>query len=94
VRYNNDVSTVQTMPYSHPLTLPANSVQNECPVRRDRHLIPNSNKMENTDFPIPYVDFDDDIYLKSIRDNKAEVKMQINPSYHGTTIPYIESTTV
>lgn len=71
------------MPYSNPLPL-LNSIQEDS-------VALNSNKMMNTDFPIPYVDFDDDYYLKSIitniRDEKQEVKMQLNPSYFKTDIP-------
>ena len=83
VRQNNSTISAQTMPYSNPLPLSVlNSIQEDSVT---------SNKMMNTDFPIPYVDFDDDIYLKSIitnkRDENQEVKMQLNPSYFKTDIP-------
>ena len=82
IRQNNTISA-QTMPYSNPLPL-LNSIQEDS-------VTLNSDKMINTDFPIPYVDFDDDNYLKSIitniREEKQEVKMQLNPSYFKTDIP-------
>ena len=83
VRQNNSTISAQTMPYSNPLPLSVlNSIQEDS-VTLD--------KMINTDFPIPYVDFDDDTYLKSLiinkRDGNQEVKMQLNPSYFRTNIP-------
>ena len=94
VRYNNDTSVLQTqtvpqtMPYSTPM--PLTHLQMECMIGSDGYLIPNKHKMENTDFPVPYIDFDD-ASLKSIINDKIEgnsqVEMQPNPSYFKTDIP-------
>ena len=86
-------------PYSTPLPLTVkDSTQKECQVGKDACLIPSSNKMEDT---IPYVEFDDDIYLKSMQNNmrcrregNVEVTMQTNPSYFGTDVPDNNSTEV
>lgn len=74
-------------------------VQEECLVGKDGYLIPVSSKIENSiNISINDVQFDDDIYLKSIQKNLAhtnehsDVKMQANPSYHGATIPLCDST--
>ena len=102
VRYNNNTSMLQTipqtMPYSTPMEL--NHLQKECVIGSDGYLIPNKHKMENTDFPIPYVDFDD-ASLKSIINDKicrtegnSQVEMQANPSYFKTDIPDDNSTEV
>ena len=102
VRHRNDPPPAQTIPpYSTPLPLTVqteSSTQKECQVGRDGCFIPNSNKTENT---IPHVEFDDDIYLKSIQNNMAcrregnvEVMMQLNPSYFGTNVPNNHSTEV
>lgn len=99
--YNNNARTSlrETMPYATPL--PLSSVQKECQIDKDGYLI--ANKMENTDFPVSYVEFDDDTFLKSIRtlDNRmcvrAEnpaVKMQMNPSYSRINVPDNNSTEV
>lgn len=102
VRYNNHTSMLQTisctMPYSTPLPVQA---QKECAIGADGYLIPNKHRMENSDFPIPYVDFDDSTYLKNIINSKvarkegnSQVKMQLNPSYYGTNITDDNSTEV
>lgn len=101
VQYDNNAhtSTEQTMPYTTPLPLSSTVGQKECQINKDGYLI--AKTMENTDFPVPYVEFDDDIYLKSIRklndstcarEGNVEVKMQMNPSYFGTNIPDNNST--
>lgn len=89
------------MPYSSPLPLTVlNSIQKECQVGKGGYMLSNSDKMENTDFPTPYVDFDDEIYFKSIMNNMtsrregSQVKLQLNPSYFGTDIPDNNSTEV
>ena len=101
VTYNNSTSMLQTipqtMPYSMPLPLTASHLQKECVIGSDGYLIPNKHKMENTDFPIPYVDFDDDTSLKSLINDKiyrTQVEMQTNPSYFKTNIPDDNSTEV
>jgi len=73
----------------------------ECKTGEDGYLVPVHNDMANTDLPIPYVEFDDEIYFQSIRKNTqiaksqtAKVKMDVNPSYQGTTIPQYDSTEV
>lgn len=90
VRHRNDPLPAQTIPpYSTPLPLTVqteSSTQKKCQVGRDR---------------IPHVEFDDDIYLKSIQNNmgcrregNVEVMMQLNPSYFGTSVPNNHSTEV
>ena len=102
VRYRNDPLPAQTIPpYSTPLPLTVqteSSTQKKCQVGRDGCFIPNSNKTEDR---IPHVEFDDDIYLKSIQNNMAcrregnvEVMMQLNHSYFGTNVPNNHSTEV
>ena len=73
----------------------------ECKTGEDGYLVPVHNDMANTDLPIPYVEFDDEIYFQSIRKNTqivksqtAKIKMDANPSYKGTTIPQYDSTEV
>ena len=85
----------QTMPYSSPLPLVSvdNNLQKDCANGSNECLIPDKRKMKNTDFPIPYVDFDDNNALKSII-NIAQVKIQPNPSYFKTNIPDDNSTEV
>ena len=102
MRQSNDTLLIQTMPpYSIPLPLTRqteSSTQKETQVGRDGYFIPNSNKTEDT---IPYVEFDDDVYLKSIQNNMAcrregslKVMMQLNPSYFETNVPDNNSTGV
>jgi len=102
---NNTVAPTETIPYSQPLSLPLDEsikVQpSECKTGEDGYLVPVHNDMENNDLPIPYVEFDDEIYFQSIRKNTQiirsqadKVKMNSNPSYTGTTIPQYDSTEV
>ena len=82
-------------------------VEKECQVGIDGYLIPVRKKLENSlNVSISGVEFDDDIYFKSVKDNvscikekdnascineHSDVKMQPNPSYHRTAIPSNES---
>lgn len=82
--------------YSAPLSITVDPDQKECQIGNDGYLIPVSNKTEDTNNQI--VEFDDEIYSKSIQNNLAcadehsNVKMQPNPSYRGTIIPHNDST--
>ena len=77
--------------YSAPLSLMEESIHKDCPVNNDGYLVPVSNTVQTTNIP---VEFDDEVYLKSIQNNltctseHSNVKMQSNPSYRGTAIPY------
>ena len=90
---------VPAIVYSTPLSMTEGPMEKDCEVGNDGYLIPVSNKMENSiNVSINDVEFDDDIYFKSVKNNLAytnehhDVKMQANPSYHGTTISYNDST--
>lgn len=80
------------MPYSTPM--PLTNLQMECMIDNDGYLIPNKHKMENTDFPFPYFDFDDASLKSIINDKITQVEMQANPSYFKTDIPDDDSTEV
>ena len=91
-------TTVPAIVYSTPLSMTPDPMQKDCQVGIDGYLIPVSNKMESSiNMSIHDVEFDDDIYLKAINSKSpntsehSDVKMQANPSYRGTTIPYNES---
>ena len=95
----NTETPVPAIVYSTPLSMTRDPVQKDCEVGNDGYLIPVSNKMENSiNISIHDVEFDDDIYFKAMNnklayaDKHSDVKMQANPSYRGTTIPYNEST--
>ena len=97
-REESEAEEVPTAVYSAPLSMTEDSIQQECPVGKDGYLIPVSNKMEGSiNISINNVEFDDDIYLKSLKKNVARtnehsnVKMQANPSYRGAVIPYNNS---
>ena len=90
---------VPAMVYSTPLSMTEDSVEKDCQVGIDGYLIPVKKKLENSvNVSINGVEFDDDIYFKSVKDNvscineHSDVKMQPNPSYHRTSIPSNEST--
>lgn len=90
------------MLYSAPLSMTVgDSSQKEHPVSVDGYLIPVSNKTENISIPRPVlnVEFDDDIYMKSIQNHLAltseqcDINMQKCPSHHEikATIPHNDS---
>ena len=97
-REGEEVEEMPTGVYSAPLSMTEESVQKDCPVGKDGYLIPVSNKIEGSiNISINNVEFDDDIYLKSLKKNvthtnkHSDVKMQANPSYNGAVIPYNDS---
>jgi len=90
------VEDASTMLYTAPLSMTADPIdQKDCPVGKDGYLIPVKNQIDSAN--IPTVEFDDAIYLKSIQDNlvdtsgHSDVKMQKNPSYQVTNVPYNDS---
>lgn len=93
-----EVEGAPTVVYSAPLSMTEESTQNGCPVGKDGYLIPVQSKIESSiNISINDVEFDDDVYLKSVQKQikciheHSDVKMQPNPSYRGATIPCDDS---